>query len=197
MTTIRINLLPHREIRRALQHKMLLAVAGAVVAGGLGIVVAGHVMITDLQDEQNQRNTLLKDETAKLDAQIKEIAKLREKTNALLGRKKVVESLQGNRSDLVHLFDDLARRMPEGVHLKTLKQRDKRLSLQGYAQASGQVSALMRNLDDSPRFDTPLLVEVKAVVQNKARLHEFSLEVGLSEATATESKAGAQDARTH
>lgn len=176
MTTIRINLLPHREQRRALQQKALVAmVAGAAVAG-LAAVAVGHFVIAGMKDYQDQRNAFLTTEIAKLDQQIKEIARLKEKTNALLARKQVVEELQVNRAQAVHLFDELARRLPEGMYLKSLKQTDSKLVLSGYAQSGARVSALMRNIEESPWLDAPRLIEVKVSYLNKARVNEFSLE---------------------
>lgn len=196
-TAIRINLLPHRELRRALQQKALIALVAAAAVAGLAAVMLGHVVIAGMKDHQDQRNAFLKAEITKLDAQIKEIAQLKEKTNALLARKQVVEALQTNRAEAVHLFDELARQMPEGLYLKALKQTGKKLLLTGYAQSSARVSTLMRNIETSPWLDAPRLIEVKVSTQNNVRANEFSLEAmqtvpGAAPATeaAPEKKAG-------
>lgn len=176
MTAIRINLLPHREQRRALQQKALIAlVAGAAIAG-LAAVIFGHVVIAGMKDHQDERNAFLKTEIAKLDVQIKEIAELKEKTNALLARKQIVETLQVNRAEVVHLFDELARQLPEGMYLKAFKQTGNKLTLTGYAQSSARVSTLMRNIEISPWLDAPRLIEVKVSNLNNFRANEFSLE---------------------
>jgi type IV pilus assembly protein PilN len=173
---IRINLLPHRELRRAqLQRAMVALMAGAAVAG-LAIVLIGHVILSGMQSRQTARNAFLQAEIAKLDVQIAEIAKLKEKTNSLLARKQVVETLQVNRAEVVHLFDELARQLPDGMYLKSLKQTDGKLTLTGYAQSSARVSALMRNIESSEWLDAPQLVEVKVTDLNKARVNEFSLD---------------------
>ncbi|MDD4880563.1 MAG: PilN domain-containing protein [Gallionellaceae bacterium] len=176
MTAIRINLLPHREQRRALQQKTLVALIVGSALAGLVAVVLGHFIITGMKDQQDQRNTFLKVEIAKLDAQIKEIAQLKEKTNALLARKQVVEELQVNRAEVVHLFDELARQLPEGMYLKSIKQAGNKLTLSGYAQSSARVSTLMRNIENSQWLNAPRLIEVKTADQNKMRVNEFSLE---------------------
>lgn len=175
-TAIRINLLPHREQRRALQQKALVAMLGIAGVAGLAIAILGHVVIAGMKEHQNERNAFLKSEISKLDAQIKEIAALKEKTSALVARKQVVESLQVNRAEVVHLFDELARQLPEGIYLKSFKQTGKKLVLVGYAQSSARVSALMRNIEASPWLDAPNLVEVKVSTQNKMRVNEFTLE---------------------
>jgi type IV pilus assembly protein PilN len=176
MTAIRINLLPYREQRRALQQKALIAILAGSVLAGLAVVVVGHFVIAGMQDHQNQRNAFLNAEIAKLDAQIKEIAQLKEKTNALLARKQVVEELQANRAEVVHLFDELARQLPEGMYLKSVKQAGNKLTITGYAQSSARVSALMRNIEESAWLDAPRLIEVKVSSQNNMRVNEFSLE---------------------
>jgi type IV pilus assembly protein PilN len=176
-TAIRINLLPHRELRRALQQKALVAMLGLAAIAGLAVVVFGHVVIGGMKDHQAERNAFLKSEIAKLDVQIKEIAQLKEKIDALRQRKEVVENLQVNRAEVVHLFDELARQLPEGVYLKSLKQTGKKLVMVGFAQSSARVSALMRNIEASPWLDAPRLIEVKVSTQGGMRVSEFSLEV--------------------
>jgi type IV pilus assembly protein PilN len=177
MSTIRINLLPHREHRKARQRKNLIAAVGGTLITALAIVAGGHFVIAGMKENQAARNELLRQEIVKLDAQIKEIEELRAKTDALLNRKKVVETLQNNRSDLVHLFDEMARLTPDGVFLTSLKQTGDKLELQGMAQSSARVSTLMQNLEGSPRFDTPNLIEVKAATKDNYRVGQFSMNV--------------------
>ncbi len=176
MSTIRINLLPHREQRRAMQQKALVAFVAIAAIAGLVVVAGGHMVIASLQDKQTSRNDFLKAEIAKLEVQIKEIAELKDKTNALLARKQVVETLQSNRTQLVHLFDELARRLPEGIYLKSLRQTGDKLTLQGYAQSGARVSALMRNVETSEWITAPKLIEVHAATLNNTRVQEFILE---------------------
>lgn len=176
MTAIRINLLPHRELLRAAQQKTLIALAAIAAIAALLIVVAGHFVISGMQDSQEGRNAFLKGEITRLDLKIKEIAQLKEKTNALLARKQVVETLQVNRAEVVHLFDELARQLPEGIYLKSFKQAGHKLNMQGYAQSSARVSALMRNVETSEWMDAPKLIEVRSSNLNNLRVHEFILE---------------------
>jgi len=176
MTSIRINLLPHREEKRALQQKALVAMITAAALAALAIVILGHFTISGMQDRQARRNDFLKQEIVKLDAQIKEIAQLKEKTNALLERKKVVEALQVNRAQTVHLFDEFARQLPDGMYLKGVKQTGDKLTLTGFAQSSARVSTLMRNIESSRWLTAPRLIEVQAADQDKQRGNTFSLE---------------------
>lgn len=180
MSAIRINLLPHRQLRRA-QQQRLFAVLAVVVAGlGLAAVVIGQVQLINAKSTQDRRNTFLRAEITKLDKQIAEIKLLRDKTQDLLSRKNVVESLQGNRTEAVRLFDELARRLPDGLYLKSIKQSGDSLTLSGYAQSSARVSSYMRALDETSLFQDPALVEVKAAQVGKLRVNEFSMNVKIS-----------------
>ena len=176
---IRINLLPHRERKRVAQQKQIAILAGMTAALGLVIIFAVHIAINSRIDYQKERNSYLKQQIAILDHQIEEIRKLKEQTRALLARKQVVERLQDNRSEVVHLLDQLAKRLPEGIYLKSLREDTKgnvtKIQLSGYDESNARVSTLMRNLDDSPWMTSPDLVEIHSVTVNSRRLSEFSL----------------------
>lgn len=174
---IRINLLPHREIARAARRRQFNTLLALSVAAGVVIVVLGHSLIAARQSAQEERNAFLQKEIAKLDVQIGEIKKIREQTQALLERKQVVETLQSNRTEVVHLFDQMIRLLPEGLYLKSFKQVGNVITISGYTQSSARVSTLMRNLDASPWFESTNLVEIKAAMVNNLRANEFVLTV--------------------
>lgn len=174
---IRINLLPHREIARAARQRQFKAMLATTVVLGAGIVVLGHLFIDARQSGQEARNAFLNEEIAKLDVQIGEIKKIREQTQALLERKQIVETLQANRTEVVHLVDQMIRLLPEGLYLKSFKQSGNVVTIAGYTQSSARVSTLMRSLDDSPWFDVSTLIEIKATTVNNARANEFVLTV--------------------
>lgn len=177
---MRINLLPHREQKRAARQRQFAVLAGLVF--GLAVVVAllGHTILSSRIDNQKNRNAFLQTEIVKLDKQIDEIKVLKEQIQALLARKKVVETLQGNRSQVVHLMDQLMRQLPDGVYLKAVKQTGNSINLQGYAQSNARVASLMRNLEASPWLVSPELIETKAATVNNLRVSEFSLNVKLT-----------------
>jgi len=178
---IRINLLPHREIRRKRQQQHFFIMLGVVAAIGIAVwFVVSYVYLAGQLSDQQARNKYLQDEIAKLDKQIAEINKLKEQTAALLERKRVVEELQGNRSEVVHLLDQLVRQLPEGLYLKAVKQNGSRVTINGYTQSQARVSTLMRNLESSPYLEGPGLVEVKATQVGGARTNEFALTVNLT-----------------
>ena len=176
---VRINLLPHREERRkrGRQHFAVLAVLTAAL--GLVVVGSGYLYINGLIAVQNDRNLFLKGEIAKLDKEIAEIKKLKDEIAALLARKQIIETLQADRAQTVHLMDQLVRQMPEGVYLKSVKQKGLLVSLHGYSQSNARVSTLMRNIESSPWLSDPKLIEIKAARVGTKRLAEFNMTLQL------------------
>ena len=172
---VRINLLPHREQKRQARQRQFVSLIVGLAVLGLAVVGLGHVVIAQRIDNQNGRNALLKGEIAKLDEQIKEIDRLRDQTQALLARKQVVETLQANRTEAVHLLDQLVRQLPDGIYLKSVKQSGTRVTLAGYAQSNARVSTLMRNIESSPWLGQPELVEIRSVALDKQKVNEFTL----------------------
>jgi len=176
---IRVNLLPHREIRRRRQQRQYFIMLGVVAALGVAISMLVHVSLTSTFEDQQKRNAYLQAEIVKLDKEIEDIKKLKEMTAALLARKRVVETLQSNRSDVVHLLDELARELPDGVYLKAIRQQDTRVTITGFTQSQARVSTLMRSLEASPHLENASLVEIKAIAQTGARINEFTLNVNI------------------
>jgi type IV pilus assembly protein PilN len=162
---IRINLLPHREMRRERRRREFVgnAVAMALIAGVLAF--AGGFVINQRIDNQAARNEYVKTALAKLDVEIAEIKTLEQAIAALQARQKAVEDLQSDRTLPVHLFDELVRMMPEGVFLDKLQQLELTVTLSGFAQSNERVAELLRNLSDrSEWLEKPQLDEIKEVM---------------------------------
>lgn len=185
---IRVNLLPHREIRRRRQQRQFFIMFGVVLAIGVTIWFLVHTSLSSRYEDQLSRNSFLQAEIVKLDKEIEDIKKLKEMTASLLARKKVVETLQGNRAEVVHLLDELTRQLPDGVYLKSLKQTGNRVTINGYTQSQARVSTLMRNLDASPYLESANLIEIKAVPQGSGRINEFTLNVTIERPKQEEDK---------
>lgn len=177
---IPINLLPHRAARRKAQQQQFFVLAGLTLALAGTIVVAVHIFFAGRIENQVERNKYLESEIVQLDKQIDEISKLKEQTQALLARKRVVESLQTNRTETVRLLDQLVRQLPDGVYLKSVKQTGQKVNVVGYATSNARVSTLMRNFEASPWLESPTLIEIKAVTVENALLNEFNLNVSIS-----------------
>jgi type IV pilus assembly protein PilN len=172
---IRINLLPHREEARKARQQQFYAMVGAAFALGALVVFLGYTIINNYISSQAEANDFLKREIAVLDKQIAEIKLLKEKTQALLARKQIIEDLQRDRGETVYLLTELVKQVPEGVYLKSLKQDGAKVNVTGYAQSNARVSALMRNLEASPWLENPQLIEVKSAILNGRRTNEFAM----------------------
>ena len=180
---IRINLLPHREEKRRARRQQFYALLGLVtlLAGLIGVLV--YSVIAGYISAQDARNDFLKKEIAVLNKEIDQIKRLKEQSDALMERKRIIESLQRDRAEAVRLLSELAKQMPEGVYLRSLKQEGQRISLGGYAQSSARVSTLMRNIEASPWLEKPQLLEIKAVLVDKRRLNEFTMNASIKRKT--------------
>ena len=172
-----INLLPWREEQRAERNRATLM--GCVLIWLIaGAIVFGAKMFMDgkIQHQEN-RNAYLQSEINALAAIIKEIEDLKDKRDELLARMEVIQSLQANRSQIVHVFDDLVTKLPNGVYYENIKKTNGRLRITGNAQSNGRVSALMRNLDASDWFDNTSLAVVDVIDRNGAPVSQFDVQV--------------------
>lgn len=157
----RINLLPWRaEERKLRQRNFLIALAGALGAAAV-IVLLVNLYYGQVISGQKDKNELLKTEIEKLDLRNAEILDLEAQKARMRARMDIVEKLQRSRPEVVHLFDQLARTVPDGIYLTSIKQTDKRLEIKGVAQSSTRVSAFMRNIDASEWLDNPELEVVE------------------------------------
>ena len=190
----KINLLPHREERRKRARTHFAVLGGMTAALGIAIVGAAWFVYQQRIGAQDDRNKFMKVEIAKLDKEIDEIKEVKDKIAALLARKQVIETLQADRVQTVYLLDELVRQMPEGVFLRSVKQRGPSIELIGYAQSNARVSTLMRNIESSPWLASPNLIEIKAATLGKMRISEFNLKLAMKRPVAGESKDGAKDA---
>lgn len=190
----RINLLPHREERRKRARAHFAVLAGMTGVLGLLIVGAGWLFYSGRISNQDDRNRFMKAEIAKLDKEIDEIKEVKEKIDALLARKRIIETLQTDRVQTVNLMNELVKQMPEGVYLKSVKQSGLNVDLVGYAQSNARVSTLMRNIESSPWLTNPNLVEIKAVNVGKMRVSEFNLKLGMKRPAAPDAKDAAKAA---
>lgn len=179
---IRINLLPHREMRRERRKKDFVAWMGVTTVVGVALAVVVALGIGNQIDVQLARNAFIKAENDKLDGQIKEIALLRQEIEALRARQAAVENLQRDRTLPVQVMDELVKFTPEGIQLRQLKQEGKKVTLGGISHTNEQVSTLLRSLShDMQSLERPELIEIKAVKLGKAdapdarRMFEFAL----------------------
>lgn len=179
----RINLLPWREAeRKRRRQEFIFASVGALLAAGVLTLVVNWQFDSAISN-QNERNQVLKNEIATLDKEITEILGLEQQKQRLLARMQVIEQLQRSRPEVVHLFDQLVRTVPDGVYLTAVKQTGKRVQLNGVAQSSTRVSSYMRNIDASEWMADPALevVETKGSSAAGAQFTLYANQEGLAQ----------------
>src|SRR5262249_26586034 len=170
----RINLLPWREEQRK-ERKLAFTVALGVSALTAGVVTfAIYLMFSSMIDAQERRNEQLRAEIKKLDKQIEEINSLESAKQKFIARMEIIEKLQRSRPEIVHVFDEIVRALPDGVYLTAVKQTDRRLKFDGVAQSSTRVSSFMRNIDGSEWLRNPEL-EVVQTTKDKGTGSNFTL----------------------
>lgn len=189
---MRINLLPHREIKRAERQRQfgLMAIFAAVLASA--IVFLGWTYLSAKKQTQLDRNGRLEQAIGQLDKEIADIKDLKDQINNVLERKQVVENLQTNRSQSVVVLDELSRQLPEGLYLKSIKQAGNVITLVGVADTNARVATLVRNLGVSNWLELPVLIEIKTALLNGIKQNNFTLQVSIkvqkAEELSTESK---------
>jgi len=162
----RINLLPWREEQRTERKlKFTIALGGAALAAGAFSFV-GYLMFNSMISSQVARNDMLRDEIKKLDRQIEEINSLENDKQKFIARMEIIEKLQRSRPEIVHVFDEIVRTLPEGAYLTGVKQTDKKMKFEGVAQSSTRVSAFMRNIDSSDWLKNPELEVIETKKDN-------------------------------
>lgn len=176
---VRINLLPHRQIKRAAKQREfgLMALFAAVAA--LAIIFLGWTFLNAKKQTQLERNTRLEQAIATLDTEIADIVELKSQINNVLERKRIVENLQTNRSQAVVLLDELARQLPEGLYLTNIRQTENVITMQGVADTNARVATLVRNLETSEWLEKPVLIEIKTTTVNNVKQNDFTMNVNL------------------
>ncbi len=176
---IRVNLLPHRQLRREARQREfgLMALFSAVAAGA--IIFMGYTYINAKVESQLERNQRLDAAIAKLDKEIADIKDLKDQISAMLERKQVVENLQTNRSQAVVVLDELSRQLPDGMYFTSFKQQANLITIEGVADTNARVATLVRNFNNSTWLESPVLIEIKAVATNNQKQNVFTLKVNL------------------
>lgn len=183
---IRINLLPHRQTKRAERQRQfnLMLVATVVLAGA--IIFMGNTYIGAKISSQNERNQRLEAANAKLDKEIEEIKELKSQIGSVLERKQIVENLQTNRSQAVVVLDEISRQLPEGTYLKLISQKGNVIDLEGVADTNARVATLVRSMSNSQWMEQPNLVQIQAINIGNVRYNDFKMNVKLKAQQAPE-----------
>lgn len=188
----KINLLPWREELRTEKTRQFASMLGMFAFMTASIIGAIHMNIAGQIDHQLSRNSILDKEISALDLALTEIKKLEETKEQLLSRMEVIQSLQHRRPQIVHLFDEFVRTIPEGLYLTSIKQQDKKLIINGVAESNGRVSAYMRSIDNSPWMSTPKLTVIQTK-KDTQRSSDFVLTTSQSAPKADEESKSGED----
>ena len=176
---MRINLLPHRQIKRAERQRQLGLMALMAAVAASAVVFTGWTYLGAKKDSQVERNGRLELAINNLDKEIAAIKDLKDQINNVLERKQIVENLQTNRSQSVVILDELSRQLPEGLYLKSIKQQGNLITLEGVADTNARVATLVRNLSVSNWMESPNLIEIKSIIVNGVKQNDFTLNVSL------------------
>jgi len=188
----RINLLPWRDAERKRKRQEFYLSMGAAVATAALVTLLGRWQMNAAIAHQQERNQILSEEIAQLDKQIQEILGLENQKRKLLARMEIIETLQRSRPEIVHVFDEIVRTLPEGVYLTYLKQSGSRIEMRGVAQSSTRVSAFMRNIDGSEWLADPALQIVETKGKDTSRGAEFTLFASQRSQVPPEEQAGGE-----
>ena len=160
----RINLLPWRDEQRKERKLRFLVWLGGAALGACVVTGVGYMLMDSMVSAQEARNSRLDEEIAILDRQIEKINSLEADKARFISRMVVIEKLQRSRPEIVHIFDEISKQMPDGVYLTAITQSGTRLKFEGVAQSSTRVSTFMRNIDGSSYLKNPEL----DIVQTKS-----------------------------
>lgn len=157
-----INLMPWREERRRRAQKDFVTKLGLAALSGLGVVVLSFVFVSATVAGQTKRNSFMQTKIDEANKAIEQVKDLEKQKQAMLNRKKVIESLQANRDQLAHLYFELAVNAEDGIILNSMEDKNKILEIEGKAISNSAVASFMNKIEASPWFDKPEII----VIQN-------------------------------
>ena len=188
----RINLLPWRDEQRKERKLKFMVALGVAAISACVVAFAGYLMMDSMVSAQEARNDKLKDEITELDKQIEKINSLEADKARFISRMDVIEKLQRSRPEIVHVFDEIAKQLPDGVYLTGITQTGTRLKFEGMAQSSTRVSAFMRNIDGSSYLKNP---ELEVVETKKSDVAGATFVLYADQAGSVEETPGAEAAK--
>jgi len=189
----RINLLPWRETLRTERQKSFFIAMGSASAAMILIILAIHLFVGSQIEYQNKRNSFIKIEIDKVDLKIRKIKDIENEKSRLLARMHIIQQLQTQRPEIVHIFQELVKRLPEGIYLTSAEEEAGSLVLSGIAQSNARISAFMRQLDLSDWFKSPRLEVIQADENDAVRTSRFKLAVRIVKQEPVFSRTGKLD----
>lgn len=175
-----VNLLPHRAARRKQREREFYIQLGASFAAAIVFLLLWGWWMGQRIDNQNDRNTMLQNEITQVDVRITKIRDLEKVRDHLLARKQIIEQLQADRSQMVHLFDELVKTIPSSGRLTGVKQTGQSISLDGVAQSNASVAEYMKNIEASPWLGHAELRKTEKSANTTRMPYTFGLDIALS-----------------
>lgn len=169
-----INLLPWREELRKEQTNQFTTMTGLALLCTAALILLIHMTMARMIEHQEGRNSILNTEIKRLDSELEKIKDLEVTKEKLLSRMEIIQSLQQKRPQIVHLFDEVVKTLPEGLHVTEIKQTGNSISINGIAESNGRVSAYMRNIDNSDWMTKPKLQVIESI-RKDGRGSKFTL----------------------
>jgi type IV pilus assembly protein PilN len=188
-----INLRPWREFKKERLKNEFIQITVVFAAFGAAVWLCWRLIVGGMIDHQESRNRVLQHEITGLDKKVKEIQELKAKKADLIERMRVIQDLQGTRPLIVHIFDQVAKTIPDGVYYSTLRRNDKRITIQATSESTNRISNLMRNMDESGWFTNPTLTKVTADTELGDQGNRFNLAVDVSPKEATDEEEGGEE----
>ncbi len=182
----RINLLPWRAELRAQKQKEFVTYMAFAAVFGILVMYMFHIFMEGKIDTQNGRNKFIEKEIAKVELKIKEIEKLDAQRRELKKRMDLIQRLQHSRPEVVHLFDEIPRTIPDGIHLTSIIRNGNLMTINGKAESNTRISAFMRNIDSSEWLGKPDLSDIQADEKSPVPSHDFTVTVILNIPETTE-----------
>jgi len=183
-----INLLPWREDLRKQLNQEFGIIAAVFAAVAFVIILVASVYYGQLIDNQEGRNQFMQAEIAKLDTKIEAIKTIKAKKERLLQRITTIQKLQTNRTEIVHLFDEMVRRLPDGVYLESMAQKGNNLTMKGVAESNTRVSELVRNIEASEWMTAPRIDVIKRNTSSALQTNNFTVQLKQSRPKSLQTK---------
>jgi len=173
----KINLLPWREELRKQRNQEFGIIAGVFAGVAIAIVAGISVFYNNLIDNQESRNQFIDQQIVELDKKIAAIKDLKARKENLLQRIATIQKLQTNRTEIVHLFDETVRRLPDGVYLKSLVQKGTNITMTGVAESNTRVSKLIRNIEASEWMTAPKIDIIQRNKSSALQTNDFTVQL--------------------
>ena len=181
-----INLLPWREEERAERQRQFISILGLVAVLGVVVMWSIYTYYDSEIESQRNRNNYLESQIRQLDSKIKEITTLETERKELIDRMELIQDLQKSRPQIVHLFDEIVLKMPEGMNMTEIQRIGDDVFFTGIAESNPRISNFMRNLSTSQWITKPDLNDIQDDKDSGSGRKAFKLKTKITSPNAVE-----------